>query len=82
MPRDARSTMCTEEEIARLLVRGLSNRQIARELFISEVTVKVHLRHIYDKIGVRKRTQAVILLGERADVLRAPNTMRSPAGEA
>ena len=35
---------------------GLSNREIAAKLFISEATVKVHLHHVYDKTGVRSRT--------------------------
>ena len=49
-----------EQEIHELLCRGLSNREIASALFISEVTVKAHLRHIYEKLGVTSRTQAVL----------------------
>jgi LuxR family transcriptional regulator, maltose regulon positive regulatory protein len=48
-----------EEEVFALLSRGLSNKQIARPLFISEATVKVHLRHIYRKLGVTTRLEAV-----------------------
>jgi DNA-binding NarL/FixJ family response regulator len=44
-----------EREIYDLVCRGLANRDIARELFISEATVKVHLQHVYDKVGVRSR---------------------------
>jgi DNA-binding NarL/FixJ family response regulator len=50
-----------EREVHELLRRGLSNREIARTLFISEVTVKVHLRHVYEKLGVRSRTQAALV---------------------
>jgi LuxR family maltose regulon positive regulatory protein len=49
-----------EEEVFALLREGLTNREIAKRLFISEVTVKVHMRHIYAKLGVRTRTQAVL----------------------
>ncbi|MDN6332848.1 MAG: LuxR C-terminal-related transcriptional regulator, partial [Micrococcaceae bacterium] len=48
-----------ELELLGLLSRGLVNRQIARELFISESTVKTHLIHIYSKLGVDTRTAAI-----------------------
>ncbi|MEV4614728.1 response regulator transcription factor [Kitasatospora sp. NPDC049258] len=48
-----------ETEILRLLAEGLANRQISRRLFISEATVKTHLVHIYDKLGVDSRTGAI-----------------------
>jgi DNA-binding NarL/FixJ family response regulator len=50
-----------EREVHDLLSRGLTNREIAQKLFISEVTVKVHVRHILEKLGVRRRTQAATL---------------------
>jgi ATP/maltotriose-dependent transcriptional regulator MalT len=50
-----------ESEVYDLLCRGMSNREIAAQLFLSEKTVKVHLRHIYEKLGVRTRTQAALL---------------------
>jgi DNA-binding NarL/FixJ family response regulator len=49
-----------EREVLRLLCDGLSNRQIADALFLSIATVKVHLRHIYEKLGVSNRTQAIL----------------------
>lgn len=55
-----------ELELVGLLARGLVNRQIARELFISESTVKTHLIHIYAKLGVETRTAAI----DRARSLR------------
>lgn len=48
-----------ETEILRELASGATNRDLSRVLFISEATVKTHLVHIYDKLGVENRTQAV-----------------------
>jgi len=45
-----------EREVYELLGQGLTNLQIAQLLFITEGTVKVHVHHVYDKIGVRSRT--------------------------
>jgi DNA-binding NarL/FixJ family response regulator len=56
----ARAAGLTEREltILRLLARGLSNQRIARELWITEQTVKFHLTNIYRKLRVRNRTEA------------------------
>jgi len=48
-----------ESEIVVLAARGLSNYQIATELNLSEATVKRHLANVYQKIGVRSRSEAV-----------------------
>jgi len=48
-----------ELEILGLLARGMSNRAISRDLFISEATVKTHLVHIFDELGVDNRTAAI-----------------------
>lgn len=48
-----------EAEILTLLVDGLTNKQIARELDLQEITVKIHVRNIYRKIGAQNRAQAV-----------------------
>jgi ATP/maltotriose-dependent transcriptional regulator MalT len=47
-----------EAEVLHLVAGGSSNREIAHRLFISEPTVKVHLRHVYEKLGVRNRAEA------------------------
>lgn len=49
-----------EVEVLRVLVRGGSNREIARTLFITEKTAKNHLTHIFGKLGVTDRTQAAL----------------------
>jgi DNA-binding NarL/FixJ family response regulator len=49
-----------EREILTLLAQGLSNTDVAGQLFISEATVKTHLAHVMTKLGVREKAQAVI----------------------
>jgi DNA-binding NarL/FixJ family response regulator len=56
--------------VLRLLARGLSNRQIAPILSISEKTVSHHIQHIYDKIDVSTRAAAT-LFAMRHDLLSA-----------
>jgi non-specific serine/threonine protein kinase len=48
-----------EQEVLRLLPRGLSNKEIGRTLFITERTATTHLAHIFAKLGVHNRTEAV-----------------------
>jgi LuxR family maltose regulon positive regulatory protein len=48
-----------ELEVLRMLVAGLSNSDIGARLFVSQHTVKWHLQHVYEKLGVRSRTQAI-----------------------
>lgn len=54
-----------EREVLALVAKGTVNREIARELFISEATVKTHLTHLYAKLGVRDRAAAVATAYDR-----------------
>jgi DNA-binding NarL/FixJ family response regulator len=54
-----------EVEVLRLIAGGLSNREIARRLFVSEATVKTHINNIFSKAGLRDRAQAVRYAYER-----------------
>jgi LuxR family maltose regulon positive regulatory protein len=49
-----------ESEVLNLISQGLTNREIAKTLFISESTAKVHVQHILEKLGVRSRTEAAL----------------------
>jgi two-component system, NarL family, response regulator LiaR len=48
-----------EMEVLQLVARGLSNREIGETLFVSENTVKTHCSRAFDKLGARRRTEAV-----------------------
>lgn len=50
-----------ELEILELIAQGLSNREIAQKLYVSENTVKTHSSRVFEKLGARRRTQAVQL---------------------
>lgn len=61
----ARALSEREREVLQLIALGMSNREVARRLFVSEATVKTHLAHVYDKLGAPSRTAAVAVARER-----------------
>jgi DNA-binding NarL/FixJ family response regulator len=58
-----------EVEVLRMMARGMSNGEIAGELFVSETTVKTHVAHLLAKLAVRDRVQAVVFAYESGVVL-------------
>ena len=53
-----------ETDVLKCIATGLSNKEVARTLFLSETTVKTHVAHILSKLGVRDRVQAVVVAYE------------------
>jgi len=78
--RPAQVDELTEREldVFRLLVRGLSNAEIGQELFISDATVKTHITHILQKLGLRDRVQAVVLRVRDRALRRRRQTVGQP----
>jgi two-component system, NarL family, nitrate/nitrite response regulator NarL len=73
------SLTAREAEIARLVSRGLRNKEIARELHLSEGTVKMHLHHIYEKLHLAGRTQlALSMAGACTPMPASSNEARPP----
>jgi LuxR family maltose regulon positive regulatory protein len=68
----AESLSAREGEILKLIAEGLSNKEIARDLAITPETVKSHVKHIFTKLNVEKRAQAV----SRAQILGLAATQR------
>jgi DNA-binding CsgD family transcriptional regulator/tetratricopeptide (TPR) repeat protein len=61
----------TERRVAALVTQGHTNREVAAAMFVTENTVQTHLRHIFQKLGVRSRTElTILLLAAPADAAR------------
>lgn len=63
-----------EHEALRLLARGMSNREIAAEMFVGEATAKTHVSRLLTKLGVRDRVQAVVMAYEAGIVTPGSST--------
>jgi DNA-binding NarL/FixJ family response regulator len=83
-PKELQDLSERELEILRLITHGLSNGEIAQELYISDTTVKTHVTHILRKLNLRDRVQAVVLAYQtgifEADPRRPGSRDGSPKG--
>jgi DNA-binding CsgD family transcriptional regulator len=72
--KDADRTELTPQEIvvARLVAQGRTNREVATELFLTTNTIETHLRHIFQKLGVRSRTELAAKFTDFRDSTAAP----------
>jgi DNA-binding NarL/FixJ family response regulator len=55
-----------EREVAALVCHGLANKEIARRLGLAEGTVKTHLSKIFEKLGIRRRSELILNFSEHA----------------
>ena len=76
---DPRGTLSVrEKEVYDLLCQGLSNREIGRLLFITEATVKAHVHHVFDKLGIRSRTALALNAAQERSRQAAPARASEP----
>jgi two-component system NarL family response regulator len=63
--RSHRALSAREVEVLRMVAKGLGNKEIATALSIAEVTVKLHVSHVLEKLSVKDRTQAATVALQR-----------------
>ncbi len=61
-----------ELTVARLVAQGLANKEVAAQLFLSTNTIETHLRHVFQKLGVRSRTELAAKFTDFRDSTPAP----------
>ncbi len=71
-----------EAEVAELVSRGLSNKEVANQLFVTEKTVKFHLTNIYKKMAVKSRAQLIVWCMPHVDFLGNNNQSAPGANTA
>ncbi len=68
-----------EAEVAELVSKGLSNKEVANQLFVTEKTVKFHLTNIYKKMSVKSRAQLIVWCMPHMDFVGNNNNTSAPA---
>jgi len=71
-----------EAEVAELVSRGLSNKEVANQLFVTEKTVKFHLTNIYKKMSVKSRAQLIVWCMPHMDFVGNNQAIQAPAPAA
>jgi DNA-binding CsgD family transcriptional regulator len=71
-----------EAEVAELVSKGLSNKEVASQLFVTEKTVKFHLTNIYKKMSVKSRAQLIVWCVPHVDFVNAGTQATAEAGAA
>ena len=68
-----------ESEVAELVSKGLSNKEVASQLFVTEKTVKFHLTNIYKKMGVKSRAQLIVWCLPHLEFVSSEAIVAAPA---
>ena len=71
-----------EAEVAELVTKGLSNKEVANQLFVTEKTVKFHLTNIYKKMSLKSRAQLIVWCMPHFSFAEAPIAQGGNAGAA